>query len=425
MSKIAITNGLLINPAQTAPHLSNLYIADGKIVAHGQAPHGFHAEITLDAQQQWVCPGLVDLSAHLGEPGLVNKNTIARESNAAIKRGITTVCCPPDFSPIIDAGEIAIAIQQLTQQIQQAHVVTLGALTMAFAGTHLSPMAALKQAGCVGVSNAKQPIADTRVLYNALAYAATYDLTVFLFANDPWLMQEGCVHDGSISTRLGLPGIPSCAETIGVSRALALQQATGARLHLCRLSCAESVKLINAAIEQGQAVTADVAIHQLFLTEMDVNDFNNFCHTQPPIRSLTDQQALLNGIQNGIITAICSDHEPRESAAKLQPFPNSAPGISGIDTFLALTINLQEKLKLTLNQLISLISANPAKILGLPKGTLNVNSPADVCIINPGYQWTLTSESMLSLGKNSPFLGWPLRGNVQTTIVDGEIRYQS
>jgi dihydroorotase len=418
--KIAITNGVIINPSENTPRLETLYIADKKIIAHDK---NFTADITIDAKGGWICPGLIELSAHLGEPGFEYKTTMAHESAAALKRGITTLCYPPNTFPIIDTAEVADSIHRRAQKNQQARVVTLGALTKDLAGAQLSSMAALKQAGCVGVSNAKYAINDTRVLYNAFAYAATFNLKVFLFASDGFLTQGGCVHDGSISSRLGLAGIPSCAETIAVARALALQKATGAQLHLCRLSSAESVELIKIAQQQGQQVTADVAIHQLYLTELDIGDFNTAYHVQPPLRTLADQQGLIAGIQSGVITAVCSDHEPHESAAKLQPFPRSAPGISGLDTLLPLTLELQNKLAMTVNQLISLVTSKPASILGLPQGTLDINAPADVCIINPETHWTLSKENMLSAGKNTPFFAWPLQGQVETTIVDGEVKF--
>jgi dihydroorotase len=423
MSNIEIINGTLISPSEQKPRKGNLYIADGIIVAQNKAPAEFTADITLDAKQHWVCPGLIDLSAHLGEPGFEYKTTIAQETWAAAQRGITTLCYPPNTAPVIDNAEVALAIQHRALQTNQSRVVTLGALTQNLAGLQLAPMGALKQAGCVGVSNGKRPITDTRVLYNALAYAATFDLTVLLYANDPWLIQNGCAHDGSVSARLGLRAIPTAAETIGVSQAIQLQKATGVKLHLCRISCAESVTLIAEAQMRGQAITADVAIHHLFLSDLDIDGFNNNCNVQPPLRSVADQQGLLQGIQEGVITAICSDHEPHESAAKLQPFPSSAPGISGLDTLLSLVLALQDKLSLTPNQLISLVTANPAAILNLPLGSLNSNMPADICIINPDVNWTLTKENILSRGKNTPFIGWPLQGEVQTTIVGGEMVY--
>lgn len=419
--KVSIINGLLINPSEHTPRKETLYIADKKIIDANT--NTFTADLTIDAQGAWVCPGLIELAAHLGEPGFEYKTTIAQETTAAIKRGITTLCYPPNTSPVIDKAEIAESIHRRALKNRQARVVTLGALTKDLAGTQLSAMAALKQAGCAGVSNAKQPITDTQVLYNALAYAATFNLKVFLFANDAYLTQGRCVHDGSISTRLGLAGIPSCAETIAVARALALQKATGVALHLCRLSCADSVELIKMAQQQGQNVTADVAIHQLYLTELDVEEFNTAYHVQPPLRTLADQQALIAGVQSGVITAICADHEPHESAAKLQPFPSSTPGISGLDTLLALTIGLQNKLTLSPNQLISLVTSKPASILGLPQGTLDIGAPADICIVNPETRWMLSKENMFSAGKNSPFFCWPLQGQVQTTIVDGEVKF--
>jgi dihydroorotase len=418
--KIAIVNGLLINPNEPSPQKTDLYIADNKIVAHGKPPADFKADITLDAKGAWVCPGLIDLSANLGDP----RHDLAQETHAAVQHGITTLCQPPNVTHSIDHAEIAMAIEQCAVQAHLARVVTIGALTQDLAGHQLAPMAALKQTGCVGVSNGKQAITDTRVLYNAFAYAATFNLPVLFYAEDFYLAQGGCAHNGIMSTRLGLPGIPASAEIIAVNTAIELQRATGVRLHLCRLSCAESVALVAAAQKRGQSITADVAIHHLYLTEMDIDGFNSLCHTVPPLRGVSDQTALLEGIKNGVISAICSDHEPCGTTAKLQPFPSSVPGISGLDTLLSLILGLREKLSLTPNQIISLVTTKPASILGLAQGTLNIGTPADICIIQPDTSWTLTPQNITSRGKNTPFLNWPMQGVVQTTLVDGVIVFE-
>lgn len=406
--KIAILNGLLVSPSEKKPRKGNLYIADGFIIAHDKAPAHFNADVTIDASEQWVCPGLIDLSA-------------APETTVAAQRGITLICCKPSPTNPLDTPSDALALQQLALNWGQARVVTLGALTQQLLGQQLAPMAALKEANCVGVSNGKQAIADTRVLYNAFSYAASYNLTVHLFANDPWLLQNGCAHDANVSARLGLSAIPACCETIGVSRAIHLQKATGVKLHLCRISCAESVALIARAQQEGQAITADVAAHHLYLSDLDLDTFNSNFHVLPPLRSVADQEALLNGIKKGVISAVCSDHEPQELADKLQPFPHSVPGISGLDTLLPLVIGLCEKISLTPNEAIKLVTENPANILDVALGSLNVQTPADICIINPNTTWKLTPETLLSRGKNSPFLDWPLQGLVTHTIIGGEL----
>ncbi len=418
-----IKNGRVIDPANHIDKIQDLFIADGRVAALGMPPLGFSANRTIDATGQVVCPGLVDLCARLREPGLEYKGTIASETFAAASAGITTLCCPPDTDPVIDTPAVAELIRQRAEQANIVHVVTLGALTRGLAGTQLSEMAALKAAGCVGVSNAMAPITNTSVMRSALEYAATYQLTVFLYGEDHWLRHNGCMHEGAVSTRLGLPGIPAAAEIVGVTRDLALIEQTGARAHFCRLSTAQAAQLVHRAQRQGLPVTADVSAHQLHLTEIDVGDFNSLCHVIPPLRSQRDMEGLREAVAKGIISSIVSDHQPHEQDAKLRPFAETDPGISALETLLPLSLRLTENNHMSLSDVIARLTVNPANILGIPTGTLSVGARADICIFDPAMRWQLSEDTIVSRGRNSPFIGWPLEGKATHTIVAGKLIY--
>jgi dihydroorotase len=281
----------------------------------------------------------------------------------------------------------------------------------------------LKAIGCVGVSNAMSPIGDTEVLRRAFEYAATAGLTVFLHAEDPWL-GRGCLHEGPVATRLGLPGIPETAETVALSRDLLLIEQTGVRAHFCRLSSARAVALVRAAQDAGLPITADVAAHQLHLTDIDVGYYDSFCHVRPPLRSLRDREGLREGVRAGVIGAICSDHQPHERDAKTAPFEATEPGISALETLLPLTLALVGDAVLTLPEAIAALSFRPARILGIEAGSLAPGTPADVCVFDPRADWTLTEEALMSAGKNTPFLGWHLRGKVTHTFVSGRLVFE-
>ncbi len=370
-----------------------------------------------------MCPGLVDLSARLREPGQEHKATIASETRAAASAGITSLCCPPDTDPVVDTPAVAELIRQRAEAAGYARVYPLGALTQALDGTRLSEMAALKAAHCVGVSNALTPLANTQVLRRAMEYAATFDLTVFLHAEDPWLRNDGCAHEGMVSTRLGLPGIPEAAETVAVARDLALIEHTGARAHFCRLSTGKALRMVARAQYDGLPVTADVSAHHLFLTEMDIGDFNSQCHILPPLRTLRDRDALRAGITGTTLAAICSDHQPHEPDAKLAPFSETASGISSLETLLPLTLRLVDEQLLTLSDALARLTCQPARILGIDGGTLGPGKPADVCIFDPDAYRFFSEKDMVSRGRNTPFSGWELRGRVTHTLMGGEIVY--
>ncbi len=423
MSSIEIINGHLIDPANQIDQNSDIFIDAGKICAIGKAPKGFVAETTIDASNQVVCPGLVDLCAHLREPGQEHKATIASETAAAAKSGITTLCCPPDTDPVIDTPAVASMIKHRAQKFGHARVLPIGALTKGLQGVELAEMAALQKAGCVALSNGRKPLANTLVERRALEYAATFGITAMLPPEDQFLSAGGCAHEGPISTRMGLPGIPEAAETVALGRDIALAAHTGCHVHFRGLSTATAVQIMERALSDGLAVTADVAAHQLHLTEMDLINFDSNCHLAPPLRSLHDRDTLRQGVADGTISAICSDHQPHDPDAKEAPFPATAPGISALETMLALTLKLVQEGILTLPQAIARITSGPADILGLPLGRLGVGSSADVCIFAPEQSWILDPTEMVSLGQNTPFLNHEFHGRVTHTILQGRIVY--
>ena len=422
---LVIRGGRLIDPANGVDAKQDLYIDEqGFVVGVGQAPVGFNAARNIDATGCVVCPGLVDLRARLREPGFEHKATIESETRAAVAAGITTLCCPPDTNPVIDTPAMAQMIQSRAWRFGLAFIHPLGALTQGLEGKLLSDMEALDDAGCVGFSNAYKPVGDTLVLRRAMEYCATFDLTIFLHSEDPWLRGQGCAHEGEVATRLGLPGIPEAAETVSVARNLALIEHTGVRAHFCNLSSARALAMVAQARASGLPVTVDATAHHLHLTEHDIDDFNTQCNVRPPLRSVRDRDALRAGLKNGVVGAICSDHQPHEPDAKLAPFAQAEPGVSALETLLPLTLKLVGEKLLDLPEAIALLTCKPADILGVEAGHLAVGDTADVCIFDPQARWTLTADNMVSRGRNTPFLGMPLQGRVTCTLVGGRVVYE-
>ncbi len=422
--KIEISNGRVIDPANQLDGVQSLFIADGKIVAIGTAPAAFNADSIIDASGQIVCPGLVDLRAHLREPGEEHKGTIASETRAAARGGITTLCCPPNTHPVIDTPAVAELVQRHADAAGFARVVPLGALTQGLAGSAITEMHALKTAGCVGVSNAMQPLGSTLILRRAMEYAATHGLTVFIHAEEAALANNGCVHEGAVGSRLGLPGIPIAAETVAVAATLALVEETGARVHFPMLSSKRALQKIARAKYDGQPVSCDVSAHHLHLTEIDLLGFNSQCHVRPPLRTQRDMEGLRKGVANGTVAAICSDHHPHEADAKLAPFSATEAGISALETLLPLALRVVDDGVLSMTQMIASLTDQPATILGVEAGTLSPGRQADICIFDPERYWTLDSNSMLSRGHNTPFLNWEMKGEVTRTLLGGKTVYE-
>jgi len=425
MTQVHIKNGFVIDPANNINAKNDVFIKQGKIIAVGKKPTGFTAEKIIDATKKYVIPGIVDLSARCREPGETHKGTIASETRAAAQSGITTLCLPPDTKPVIDTPAVMELIHQRSEKANFTKVVMLGALTKNLNNEQLSEIATLKAAGCVGISNADSLISNTKILRHAMEYVATHNLTIFLNPQDAYLTEYGCVHEGEISIRLGLVGIPTTAETIAVARDLLLIEQTGVRAHFCQLSSAPAVLLIANAINQGLPITADVSAHQLHLTEHDIGYFDSNCHLLPPLRTERDKTGLRQALKDQIINAICSDHQPHDVDAKLAPFAESEPGISALETLLPLSLRLVNDGILTLPQIVNCLTKSPADILGIDAGRLSVGSAADVCIFDSSAHWIFKTENMISQGHNSPFNGWEMTGRVCYTLLNGEISYQA
>jgi dihydroorotase len=422
--KFTLQNGRVMDPASHTDKVMDVHIAAGQIVAMGKAPDGFQPNRVIDASDKIVSPGLVDLSARLREPGEEYKASIASETSAAAAAGITTLCCPPDTLPVVDTPAVAELIQATAEEHGMARVVPLGALTRGLAGEQLAEIAALKEAGCPGVSNVMAPMVSSRVLRRAMEYTATFDMTLFIYPMDAELRNDGCVHEGSVSTRLGLPGIPEAAETAALANALTLIEQTGVRAHFCHLSSGRSVTMIEQARAAGFPVTADVAMHHLFLTEHDIWDFDAQCHVIPPLRTDRDRDSLRGGLANNSLSALCSDHQPHEYDAKLAPFGATEPGISALETLLPLGLRLVSEGVLDMMSLLEKLSFAPAQILGLSSGQLQVDGPADICIIDPQLEWQLDDATIHSQGKNTPFLNWHLKGRATHTLFEGHLVYE-
>lgn len=422
---ISLKGGRVVDPANGVDRDLDLHISGRHIVALGDPPQGFTAEREIDATGHVVAPGLVDMQARLREPGEDHTGDMESELAAAVKGGVTTVCVPPDTYPPIDTPAMAHMIRQRVDAVGLARVFPIGALTVGLEGERLTDMGSLHQAGCTMLSNSDRAIENTLVMRRALQYASTFDLTVLLNAQDPWLVGNGCVHEGEIATRLGLPVIPEAAETVGLARDLALIETTGIRAHFACLSSARAVAMVAEAQHRGLRVSAGVTAHHLHLCEVDVGVFDTQCKVMPPLRGRQDREALRAGLCDRVLSVVCSDHQAHGRDAKLAPFSEAASGIAGLETLLGLTLNLVRDEILTMEIAIASLTCNPARILGIDRGTLSIGALADVCIFDPLRPWTLGSTTTQSRGANTPFRETELCGQVRTTLVAGRVVYSA
>ncbi|ASF47579.1 dihydroorotase [Methylovulum psychrotolerans] len=420
MANILIQHGRIIDPANELDHVGPLYISGGKIASVTDAPAGFVADTVIDASGQVVCPGFVDLSVRLREPGQSRKATFKSETRAAASAGVTTMCLQPDTTPVIDTAAVAELIRELAEKAGYPQVYPIAALTRKLEGNELSSMLALKEAGCIAVSNANQPIRNLLILRRAMEYAASHDLLLIFRPNDYWLGNNGCAHEGAVATRYGLPSIPDAAETIALDQCLELAELTRCRVHFGQLSCKRSVIKIHQANKYGLNVTADVAMHQLHLTENDIKPFDSAYHVLPPFRTEADKQYLRQGLACGTISSICSDHQPHDIDAKLGAFPETEPGISALETLLPMMLKLVAQHAITLSQGIAALSEQPAQILQLPSGTLTPGVAADVCVFDPELAWQVNRSQWHSRGINTPFWQQTLKGRVTHTLQAGK-----
>lgn len=425
--KLHIKNGRLIDPANQIDAPQDLFIAAGKIVGIGQAPAGFVANKTIDASGMIVAPGLVDLSARLREPGYEYKATLESEMQAAIQGGVTSLICPPDTEPVLDEPGLVEMLKHRAKSLNQAHVYPLGALTVGLKGKALTEMAELTEAGCIGFSQADEPILDTTVLLSSLQYAKTFNYTVWLRPQDPHLGRNGIAHSGPAASRLGLSGVPVMSETIALYTIFELVRTTRARVHLCRMSSAAGLELVRAAKREGLPVTCDVGAHHIHLSDMDIGFFDSNARVNPPFRSQRDRDAIRAALLDGTIDAICSDHTPVDDDEKLLPFGEASPGATGLELLLSLSLKWAQDAAPgadAISRAVAKVTTDAARVAGLSAGSLQLGAMADVCIFDPDARWTVEAGALASQGKHTPFLGYELNGQVKTTIIAGHVAFE-
>ncbi len=417
---LLIRGARVLDPASGLDGIAEVGIRDGLIDHLGNgAPAGAYEE-TLDAAGLWLMPGLLDLAARFREPGQSHKASFRTEIPAAFASGITGIVLPPDTSPAIDSPAIVNRIHRSAHAAGPLNVHVLGALTKGLAGEALSEMGALKQAGCVGLGNAYAPLANPLIARRALEYANGLGLTVHVFAQDASLANGGCVHEGPVGTRLGLSPIPAAAEVAALRFWISLVEDTGASIHVGRLSTAKGAGLVESAQRRGLPVTADVAVHQLFLTDEDVDGFNAQCHVIPPLRSAEDRDGLREAVRRGAIGAICSDHQPHEIDAKTNPFPQTEPGISGLESLLPLALRFAAETGMAPLDLVARLSSGPAAVIDAEAGSLALGRPADLLLVDSQARWRLQASALLSAGRNTAFDGSEMHGRVVRTLVRGQ-----
>ncbi|CAB3780825.1 dihydroorotase [Pararobbsia alpina] len=422
--KIHIKGGRLLDPVAGTEQIADIYIAAGKVAAIGTPPADFHANRVLDAAGLLIVPGLVDLSARLREPGYEYKATLESEMNAALAGGVTSLVCPPDTEPVLDEPGLVEMLKFRARNLNQAHVYPLGALTVGLNGKVITEMVELTEAGCIGFSQANVPVLDTQVLLRALQYATTHGFTVWLRPQDAYLSAGGVAASGPVASRLGLPGVPTSAETIALHTIIELIRVTGARVHLSHLSSAAGIALVREAKQEGLRISCDVTVNHVHLTEMDIGYFDSQTRFDPPLRTQRDRDAIRAGLLDGTIDAICSDHTPVDDDEKLLPFDEASPGATGLELLLSLIVKWANDADVPLAKALAKATCASADVLGLPAGRLAAGAVADLALVDTDARWLVEPRVLKSQGHNTPFLGYELPARVKTTIVGGHVAYE-
>ncbi|MDB5753445.1 MAG: pyrC [Ramlibacter sp.] len=429
--KILIRAGRVIDPARNFDEIADVAIAAGRIISVGTAPEGFSPVRIIEAGGCIVAPGLVDLAVRLREPGHEHEGMLESEMAAAVAGGVTSLVCPPDTDPVLDEPGLVDMLKFRAEKLHQARVFPLGALTRGLQGEVLTEMAELTESGCVGFSQAEVPLQNTQVLQRALQYAATYGYSVWLRPQE-YHLGQGVAASGPLATRLGLSGVPVAAETIALHTILELVRVTGARVHLCRISSAAGVALVRAAKQQELPVTCDVSINSLHLTDVDIGYFDSRMRLTPPLRQQRDRDALRQGLADGTIDALVSDHTPVDEDAKQIPFAEAEPGATGLELLLGLGLKWGQQDGVGLVRALAVLTCEPARVLGSALGTLQASAGhlvdggvADVCIFDPQATWTVEPARLRSQGRHTPFGGHQLQGQVRCTIVGGQVAYEA
>ena len=429
--KILIRNGRLIDPASGRDEVGDVAIAAGRIVAIGKVSPDFHPNRSIDASGLIVAPGLVDLAARLREPGHEHEGMLESEMAAAVAGGVTSLVCLPDTDPVLDEPGLVEMLKFRARNLNLSHLYPLGALTRGLQGEVLTEMAELSEAGCVGFSQAEVAIKDTLVLHRALQYASTFGYSVWLRPNDAWL-GNGVAAKGPLATRLGLSGVPVIAETIALNSIFELMRDTGARVHLCRISSAAGVELVRRAKSEGLAVTCDVSINQLHLTDIDIGYFNAAMRLTPPLRQQRDRDAIRAALADSTIDALVSDHTPVDADAKTLPFAEAEPGATGLELLLSLALKWGAESGLSLPKTLATVTRAPIAVLGETLGSLAASAGrlveggvADLCLFDAAAFWTVAGGALQSQGRHTPFAGHELPGRVKLTLVSGHVAFEA
>lgn len=433
--KLLIRHGRVVDPASGRDEAADVAIASGRIVSIGAVSADFEPARTIDASGLVVAPGLVDLAVRLREPGHEHEGMLESEMAAAVAGGVTSLVCLPDTEPVLDEPGLVQMLKFRARNLNLARVYPLGALTRGLAGEALTEMAELTEAGCVGFAQAEEPVRDLQVLMRALQYASTFGYKVWLQPRDPWL-GKGVAASGALATRLGLSGVPVVAETIALHTIFELVRATGASVHLCRLSSAAGVDLVRAAKAAGLPVSCDVSINHLHLTDHDIGFFNPAMRLTPPLRQQRDREAIRSALADGTVDALVSDHTPVVADAKTLPFGEAEPGATGLELLLGATLKWAEQQGLGLLEALGRITHRPVAVLGDSLGSLASSTGrlvegglADLCLFDPQARWAVTPAALRSQGKATPFQfdtsGIELPGQVRCTIVAGQVAYEA
>ena len=420
--RILITGGHVIDPSQEFAGRADIVIEDGLIKTFAKDKklrnNGLPEHImVIDAAGMWVVPGLIDMHTHLREPGYENKETIKTGTMAALRGGFTTVCAMPNTNPVNDNPGVTEFILKKARAEGNARVLPIGAVTKGQMGEELAPIYMMREAGCIAFSDDGRPVANPLIMRRALEYAKGLDALIISHAEDPLLSGGGVMNEGLLSATMGLKGSPAIAEEVMIYRDIALSELTGGRVHIAHVSTLGGVRVIRQAKERGVAVTAETCPHYFSLTQEAVTGFNTHAKVNPPLRTQKDVEAIKEGLKDGAIDIIATDHAPHGRAEKTsRQFDDAPPGISGLETALPLSLALVEKGVLSEMELIRKLTRNPARILRIDGGTLMEGMPAELAIVDTQRRFVLKAGSFMSLGKNTPFDGMELKGAVVKTI---------
>jgi len=423
MTTLLLKNGRVIDPARNLDTQSDVLIRDG-LISEVRNVHEI-PDAVIDCSRMIVCPGLIELHAGVRDPGFEEDETTATATAAALAGGFTAIAAYPDTQPVVDNRAAAEYVILQAARARNCRVYPLGAVTRDNAGEELADLGQLADGGAVAFTDAKHPIQSAEILRRALEYARMFQRPIFTHPQDATLTANGVMHEGYFSTLLGLRGIPAAAEEIMVSRDIALVELTRSRVHLMCVSTRNAVERIRMAKQQQLGVTADVAIHNLLLNDEALRTYDSHYKVDPPLRSSEHIQALVQGLSDGTIDAISSDHQPYAAEKKDREIDLVPFGIVGLETLLPLCIRaLIDPGHLTWPQLIAKLTCGPARILGWEdRGTLALGTPADITVIDPDYRWTIDPMQFRSQSRNTPFAGWEVRGRARYVLVDGEVRY--